>query len=423
MGVRPGMGLATAHALVPGLRVGTRNTAVEREALEAIALWLCRFTPSVSPEPPRSMLGEVEGSLRLFGGARALLDDLKRGLSDLGFDASIAMGRTPRAALWRAAGGGGRLEDLPVMVAGLDEPALDFLRGVGVASIGDLMRLPRAGLARRVGPRLLDDIDRALGTRPEVRAFFVPPATFSAKLELPGEVTEAQAVLFAARRLLVQLEAFLVARHAGVRRFVLTLLHRHARPQAVAVSLAAPLRDAGHFLLLLRERLAAVRLADPVDAIRLEADDLAPLAGRSGSLFGDGRAGAEGWLRLIERLRARLGEHAVHGLAVHPEHRPEHAWCTVKDVAQRRVEPGTQVLRVPDAAGPRPLWLLDPPRRLGESDFTLLAGPERIESGWWDGGEVLRDYFIAQARDTALLWIYRERRLQEGGWFLHGIFA
>jgi protein ImuB len=66
--------------------------------------------------------------------------------------------------------------------------------------------------------------------------------------------------------------------------------------------------------------------------------------------------------------------------------------------------------------------VLDPPRRLGESDFTLLAGPERIESGWWDGGEVLRDYFIAQSRDTALLWIYRERRLQ-GGWFLHGIFA
>ena len=414
MGVRPGMGLAAAHALAPELRVGTRKPSAEREALEAIALWLCRFTPSVSPEPPRSMLGEIEGSLRLFGGARALLADLKRGLSDLGFEASIAMGRTPRAALWRAAGGGGRLEDLPVTVAGLDEAKLDFLLGVGVHSIGDLMRLPRAGLARRVGPGLLDDVDRALGVRPEARAFFMPPAAFSAKLELPGEVTEAQAVLFAARRLLAQLEAFLVARHAGVRGFVLTLLHRHARSRAVAVSLAAPLRDAGHFLVLLRERIDAVKLADPVDEIRVEADELAPLAGRSGSLFGDERADTEGWLRLIERLRARLGEHAVHGLAVHPEHRPEHAWC--------RVEPGAKVLQVPDEAGPRPLWLLDPPRRLGESEFTLLAGPERIESGWWDGGEVLRDYFIAQARDTALLWIYRERRLQ-GGWFLHGIFA
>jgi len=422
MGVRPRMGLAAAHALVPALRVGTRNPSAEHEALEAIALWLCRFTPSVSPEPPRSMLGEIEGSLRLFGGARALLGDLKRGLSDLGFQASIAMGRTPRAALWRAAGGGGRLEDLPVTVAGPDAVTLDFLRGVGVDSIGDLMRLPRAGLARRVGPGLLDDVDRALGVRPEVRAFFIPPEAFSAKLELPGEVTEAQTVLFAARRLLMQLEAFLVARHAGVRRFVLLLLHRHAKPRVVDVALAAPLRDAGHFLLLLRERLDTVRLADPVDAISLEAGDLAPLAGRSGSLFGDERADAEGWLRLIERLRARLGEHAVHGLAVHPEHRPEHAWCTVNDVAQSRVEPGAKVLQVPDVAGPRPLWLLDPPRRLGESDFTLLAGPERIESGWWDGGEVLRDYFIAQSRDTALLWIYRERRLQ-GGWFLHGIFA
>ena len=50
----------------------------------------------------------------------------------------------------------------------------------------------------------------------------------------------------------------------------------------------------------------------------------------------------------------------------------------------------------------------------------LLAGPERIESGWWDGGEVARDYFIARAPSSALLWIFRARG---GGWYLHGLFA
>lgn len=414
MGVRPGMGLAAARSLAPQARVAVRDAAAERGALEAIALWLGQFTPSVSLEPPRGAVMEVEGSLRLFGGAAALLGKLRHGTADLGFAASIAFGRTPRAALWRARGGGGRLENLPLEAAGLDAGALEFLRGIGARSIGDLMRLPRAGLAKRVAPRLIDDLDRATGVRPEARAFFVPPAQFSARLELPGEVSEAQAVLFAARRLLVQMEGFLAARHAGVRRFVLTLSHRHAAPQDIAVGLAAPLRDAGHFTVLLRERLDAVVLADPVDAIRLDAGDLAPLAGRDGSLFGDSHADAEGWLRLIERLRARLGEQAVHGLAIHPEHRPEHAWC--------RVEPGARMLHVADAQGPRPLWLLDPPRRLREESFTLLAGPERIESGWWDGGEALRDYFIAQDRDSSLLWVYRER-LQPGGWYLHGIFA
>ncbi len=414
MGARPGMGLAVARALAPEARVAVRDTAAEREALEAIALWLGQFTPSVSLEPPRGTVMEVEGSLRLFGGAGALLGRLRHGTTDLGFAASIAFGRTPRAALWRAAGGGGRLQDLPLEALVLDAGALEFLRGIGARSLGDLMRLPRAGLAKRVARRLIDDIDRATGTRPEARAFFVPPARFSARLELPGEVSEAQAVLFAARRLLVQMEGFLAARHAGVRGFVLTLSHRHAAPRDIAVGLAAPLRDAGHFTVLLRERLDTLALAGPVDGLRLEAGDLAPLIGHDGSLFGDPQAGAEGWLRLIERLRARLGEQAVHGLAIHPEHRPEHAWC--------RVEPGARIVQVSDAQGPRPLWLLDPPRRLREAGFTLLAGPERIESGWWDGGEALRDYFIAQDRDSSLIWIYRER-LQPGGWYLHGIFA
>jgi len=72
--------------------------------------------------------------------------------------------------------------------------------------------------------------------------------------------------------------------------------------------------------------------------------------------------------------------------------------------------------------GQRPLWLLETPRRIGERDFVLLAGPERIESGWWDGNEARRDYFIARAGDSSLVWIYRERGAG-GGWYLHGIFS
>ena len=69
---------------------------------------------------------------------------------------------------------------------------------------------------------------------------------------------------------------------------------------------------------------------------------------------------------------------------------------------------------------PRPLWLLEAPRRIREGEFTLLAGPERIESGWWDGAEARRDYFIARTGQASLAWVYRER---EGHWFLHGFFA
>ena len=56
----------------------------------------------------------------------------------------------------------------------------------------------------------------------------------------------------------------------------------------------------------------------------------------------------------------------------------------------------------------------------------LLSGPERIESGWWDGALAERDYYIAQDGDGALLWVYRTRLLFSTpviGWFLHGRFG
>ena len=357
------------------------------------------------------MAAEVQGSLRLFGGLGRLEARLRSGLAELGFEASLAFAPTARAALWRAAGGGSPLEELPVGVTGLEPDALDLLQGLGISTLGELMRLPRDGVALRFGYGLLDELDRALGKIPEPRAFFVPPARFAGRLELPAQVTQADGVLFAARRLLAQLEGFLAARQAGVRGFTLALMHRGAQPTLVAVNLAAPSREAAHFLVLARERLQRIALAAPVEAIRLEAGENEPLPGATASLFRDARAAGEDWTRLVERLAARLGGGAVHGLGLHADHRPERAWC--------RIDPGAKTPAVFEDLGPRPLWLLETPRRLGESDFALLAGPERIESGWWDRNEVRRDYYIARSGDGSLVWIYRAT----DGWHLHGIFA
>jgi len=381
------------------------------EALAAIAAWLGQFTPKVTLEPPHGLAAEIQGSLRLYGGIGRLKARLRAGLAELGFEASVAFAATARAALWRAAGGGGPLEELPVEVTGLEPDKLQLLRGLGIRSVGELVRLPRDGLTLRFGQALAAELDRALGKIPEPRRFFVPPARFDARLELPAPVTHAEGVLFAARRLLVQLEGFLAARHAGVRGFTLTLLHDRAQPTPVAVQLAAPARAAAHFLALARERVERVTLHAPVEAIRLEAGDLEPLPGASAALFRDARAAGEDWTRLVERLAARLGGGAVHGLAVHSEHRPELAW--------RATEPGAKVAPPIEPPGPRPLWLLEQPRRLGEGEFALLAGPERIESGWWDGNEVRRDYYIARSGDGSLAWIYRT----VDGWYQHGIFS
>ena len=336
------------------------------------------------------------------------LGKLRKGLAELGFEARLAAAATPRAALWRARGGGGILEELPVSATGFE---VEFLESIGISTVGELLRLPREGLAKRCGQALLEDLDRALGAAPEPRAFFAPPPCFAARLELPAEVMHAEGLLFAARRLLAQLEGLLAARQAAVRLFTLILLHREGKRTVVETRLASPSRDAGRLGQLLRERLAAISLACPVEGLRLEAGDFTPLHARSAVLFGDAAADEESWTRLLERLRARLGREAVYGVATHPDHRPEYAW--------RRIEPGEWDPRQPANPGPRPLWLAERPWRIGEAQFTLLAGPERIEAGWWDGDDARRDYFVARLPDASLAWLYREA----GEWFLHGLFA
>jgi protein ImuB len=387
-----------------------------QEALAAVAAWACQFTPRVSLEPPQALLMEVEGSLRYFGGRWKFLARLREGLVNLGFKARIAEAPAARAALWMARGDGGRLEALPVAVTGLAAESLELLSNLGVKTVGGLMRLPREGIARRFGPGLLEEIDQAGGKAPEPREFFILPAHFCAQLELPAPVLHAESALFAARRLLKQMEGFLAARQTGVRAFSLDLLHDDAPATAIRVGLATPGRGTEHFVRLLRERLARTTLRAAVEAIRLEAADVEILPQESGNFFNGPHTGGEEWLRLVERLQARLGMAAVHGLGMHQDHRPEFAFCRTEFGVKDR----QPVEKQSEARGPRPLWLLDPPRRLAEGEFALLAGPERIESGWWDGAEALRDYFIARTGESSLAWIYRERG---GNWFLHGLFA
>lgn len=431
LGVRPGMGAATARALAARLDVRPRDEAAEAAALAGIAAWAGQFTPGVSLQPPAGVLLEVAGSLALFGGPDGLLEHVRQGLAALGYRLSWAGAPTPLAA-WLLARAGRecwlrretelarRLSPLPLALLEPSPAAARTLAAVGARTVGDCLRLPRDGLARRLGPELVEALDRALGRLPDPRPPFAPPARFRGRLELPAEVTDTEALLFAARRLLLELEGFLRGRGSGVQQLRLELSHRRGPATALELGLAAPDRDGHHLLALLRERLNRIALPAPVSALALAADALLPYAPDTRPLFPDPASGEEDWRRLAERLGARLGAAAVQGLCPVADHRPERAW--------RPCPPGEGTSGA--SFGRRPLWLLVAPRPLParrrepwlEGPLALETGPERIEGGWWDGGDAARDYFTARDRRGALLWIYRERR-EDGGWYLHGIFA
>jgi protein ImuB len=371
-----------------------------------------------------ALLLEIGGCLRLFGGPDPLRAQVVRGLAKQGIEARIAVAATPQAALWLAEGGNGHNEDLDTLtIADLAWPkgVAEKLARFGLRRLGEARRLTFSSLARRIGKDAATMIARAYGEAPDPRPDFIFPMRFDERIELPAVVENAPALLFAARRLTAALAGWLNVRQAGLRACRLDLVHRRGASD-LPLRFADATRDGGRIERVLRERLERLQLAAPVEALRLVVDTVEPLAGRSGGLFDQGDA-KESMAALIERLRARLGEACVFGIAPVAEHRPE---C-----ATQRVPVGAATTT---ATPPRPFWLLARPESLREiagrphwrGPLTLLAGPERIESGWWDQdegvGDVRRDYFIALTADERWAWIFRELKAP-GGWYLHGWFA
>ncbi|MBM5811602.1 MAG: DNA polymerase Y family protein [Gammaproteobacteria bacterium] len=397
--------------------------------LEPLARQALRFTPRVSLEPPAALLAEVRGSLRLFGGAAALRQRVLAGLQAAGQPARVAIAPTPRAALWLVRAGQDHIvlhgDLLPGLAAQLPLSCLDWpaetvatLRRFGVRNVAELVRLPRAGLARRIGPDRLRELDEGFGRCPQARRHYTAPERFTAECELPVPAVTAGALAPGVSGLLAQLEVFLRVRASGLDGLRLDLLHRGLPATRIRLGLSRPSGNPQYLGELLRERLARAALPAPVMALRLRSGVPLPLQWCSLGLFDRGHsADPEAAARLLERLRARLGQTAVFAVHAVPDHRPERAW--------RVAEPAVATVPAshwPAAQPPRPLWMLAVPQRLAPPDFRLIAGPERIESGWWDGHDVRRDYYVALAGDGACLWVFRERPPGQD-WFLHGVFG
>jgi protein ImuB len=49
------------------------------------------------------------------------------------------------------------------------------------------------------------------------------------------------------------------------------------------------------------------------------------------------------------------------------------------------------------------------------------CGPERIETGWWRGQDVHRDYYLVETTDGKRFWLFRT--LGDERWFLQGMFG
>jgi len=435
------------------------------DSLEALAQTALQFTPHVTIEAPDLLLLDVGASLQLFGGPEKLLQRLRTECTIAGVATiQLATAPNPTAAglLARAphphvphqdrradtpAQRQAQLNGLPVTGLSTARPHREILQTLGTHTLKDLALLPRPGVARRFGRALLDELDRAMGRAIDVRIPYQPAPVFVARLELPYQVTDSTALLFGARRLLGQLAGWLNAGRLGTRRLTFTAEHDDCSPTPIEVRLATPSRDPDRLCVLLRERLGRIQLPEATHTLGLTCNDASPMADTNIDLFTSAPPEHESLGRLIERLHARLGPGGLWRVNPYPDHRPEAAYriewvedltrLTTAGIPKTSRAPTDRISPTRPAGLPRPLWLLHTPVALAERNtrpfwhgpLALVAGPERIETGWWDGNLVERDYFVAENDEHILVWIFRSRtgRSNQGSgpgtWYLHGLFG
>ncbi len=423
-GLAPGMRLSAAHALLSQVRTLDHDPKAEAHWHRFLAAWAYRHSSLVSQQWSHAIVLEVQASFRLFGPWPRFEQRLRSELQTLGFRHRIALAPTPRAArvfvglrdgmaVMQPAQMQALLDKVPVRRAALPGDAGERLHRMGIRDLAALRALPSDGVRRRFGGEVQEHLRRLYGEADDPLACYAPPDHFDARLELGYEVETHTALLFPLRRLIGDLCTYLSIRDGGVQRFLLRLEHEQGHTD-IEVGLLAAERSPTMLFELSRNRLERVEIPRPVVGMRLLARQLPPFIPAARDLFDTRPQQAMDWPHLRERLRARLGDEAVYGLVAGDDPRPERAW--------RRVVGDAVPAATPLQRPPRPTWLLPHPVPLRDTRLRILSGPERLESGWWDGEDARRDYYVVETAQGQRGWAFVAPGAREG-WMLQGWFA
>ena len=475
-GLTLGLSLATARSRVPELAAVEADLSADKALLAVVGEVCRRFTPAVALAPPDGAHLDITGCSVVFGGEAHLAEALSARLERLGLTVRIGMGRTVGLAWALARYGQGdsrALKRMPVDALHLDSEACAVLHRLGLKSVGQILDMPRAALARRLGEALLHRLDEALGLRNVALNQIPEPVSFQVQHRLAEPLLLEAQVLGLARWLAERLKIKLEERGVGGRRFTLELFRVDGVLKRLDVPCARPLRDPASILALFSERLAGLdeglEAAFGFDLVRLTAAAVEPWRAQAADFLSE-RDG-EGLPGFLDRIAVRLGRRAVYALEPAPDSQiPERALRVVSPGAAGTATWATEAAALYQDTPLRPLTLFTPPqpiralagvpedppqrfwwRRL-EHRIVRAEGPERIAAEWWlepepliargeapapqpapaDGLGVLvppadrrfRDYYRLEDEQGRRFWVFREGAVSPDGppnWFLHGL--
>lgn len=449
LGLRPGMTVSKAQALVPGLQIAQADPTADLASLDRLALWILQHVaPIVAPDPPDGVVIDTTGTAHLHGGEDAMMQALVGRLTLSGITARAAMADSWGAAHALArhaadpvliARGSALLAPLPLAALRLPPTLLHGLETLGFATIADLADQSRGPLTRRFGPDLCRKLDQAMGVLPEPITPLRPKDMIEIRRAFAEPIAAPETIARYIGQLVLRLCTALETRSLGVRRMDLICWRLDSHAQTIRIGLARPRRDADRLSRLLCDRIETIDPGFGIEIMTLTATQTEPLAQRQQNHLETEAPDLSG---LIDVLTNRVGARAVYRLAPVASEVPERAQCRIAPLA----EPGGAGW---PAHWPRPVHLLPRPEPIEtlallpdhppawiiwrgiRHEVRRADGPERIFGEWWRREaetHAVRDYFRIEDADGGRYWIYRAGDGEDGAtgsqrWFLHGIFG
>jgi len=414
------------------------------------------------------LLVEIQGSIKLFNKLKNILNLISSGLSDFGYNFTMGLAHTPKAAELMALGSLllsrpppveqvpnreqclAALRQLSIQTLQVDGRHISKLRKMGLQSIGHILDLPSQALGKRFGREFLHYLQKVTGQRNDPQRFIKPREFFSSQLFFLEPIENGQMLLFPMQRLLDELCQFLLARQLQCNHFSWHLHQGHSQRQKngkhsqLDIQLSQAQVNKTAFLNLTRIQLEKIHLRQAVHTVELKAINFVQANTQSQQLFDAlDNTSREPLDSLLDKLQARLGEGTMYCIDCEQQHLPERANTTVASksllglnrhptaavtvkAAHSQTEPKVAESKAPYAV--RPAWLLRNPARVQQRDqnlywrgkLELLQGPERIETAWWESAQQ-RDYYIAQHEDGGVYWLYKD--IPSKTWYVQGVFS
>ena len=425
-GVQLKMGLASSAVLCHNLQVLCYQRHIEENLLKQIAQELYQVSADIAFYQQNGLFIKVGNMLRLYDSIEQYWQKItdKLQVFNISYCGATAYSAYAAQILARAKVQlissdinliDQHLKILTVSALVLPEKFISALPKLGIKTIRQWLAIPFAEFASRFTPEESEYFALVKGLQIPKFSFYQPEIAFTYELELLYEIKTSEVLLHPLTKIFQRLEHFLQQKNLVTQELLLTFSSRESASFQLTIASVVGEYKTKKWLELTKLQLEKIQLSFPITIINIDVKQFQNFQGEINDLL-NGKKGQLTHGELISMLFNRLGKKQIFTLKLLNEHCPEKA-SVYQSVDVNVSDKNTEISGYLPSI--RPSFLLPSPEQL-TLPVDVLYGPERIQHGWWQEQEVVRDYFIAKNRQGQWCWIYRQ---PDKRWFLHGFFA